>query len=334
MNLIKYFTLFFVLINLFTYFLYYTDKKRAIQNKWRIRESTLIFFTLSCGGIGAFFARRFLRHKTEKSKFKFFGVIGIFIAITPIIHIAHSLTLDRIIVFREITFYDSSWPSNLNGYRIAFLTDMHTISHERMAEVVNELNSRDIDLLLLGGDFSSRNYHYRGSLREIANTIATDGIFGVEGNHDSHESLFYYKRSLGITPLNNTGYYIHEGFFVAGVHDMWNRTPNIELSTVAAGENSFILLVSHNPDVTMSQNTNHINLTLSGHTHGGQITLFGWAFHLHLGFITNYGTRFTHSFAYSYDKTPVYTSSGVGDYYGWPRIFARPEVVIFTMYEN
>lgn len=332
MVLIKMFMLFFICVNLFTYYLYFIDKKRAIRNKWRVKETTLIFFTLFCGGIGAFLARKFLRHKTDKKKFKFFGAIGIVIAIIPLIHVAHSLTLDRIIVFREITLYDSSFPENLNGYRIAFLTDMHTIPHERMAEVIEELNVRNIDLLLLGGDFSSRNNHYRGTLREISMSNAVDGIFGVEGNHDSSSTLFYYKELLGINTLNNNGYYIHENFFIAGVHDMRNRSPNIEEAIETANTDSFILLVSHNPDVTMTQRTNNVNLTLSGHTHGGQITIFGWAFHLHLGFITNYGTRFAHGFAYSYDNTLVYTSSGVGDYYGWPRIFARPEVVIFTIY--
>ena len=50
------------------------------------------------------------------------------------------------------------------------------------------------------------------------------------------------------------------------------------------------------------------------------------------GFGAFLGMRFAHGFALSADGAPVYTSSGIGVYYNIPRIFARPEVVIFTMY--
>jgi predicted MPP superfamily phosphohydrolase len=82
----------------------------------------------------------------------------------------------------------------------------------------------------------------------------------------------------------------------------------------------------------MVQPTAGVDLILSGHTHGGQITFFGLPLYLLRGSITDYGTRFAHGFAYSADGVPVFTSSGVGPYFNIPRIFARPEVVIFTMY--
>jgi len=330
-GIIQLFLIIFISLNILTFALFWLDKRKAIKNRWRIKESTLIFFSLFLGGIGSFSAMHLLRHKNNKRKFKILVPIGLVIAVIPVIHIIHALTLDRIIYFNEITFYSDNWPSNLNGYRIAFITDKHTIQDERMAEVVTELNERNIDLLLLGGDFSRLDNHYRGTLYEISKAITTDGIAGVEGNHDNHISLFARKEKLGIVALDNSGIRIREGFFLAGVQDMWNRNPNIEEAIRDAENDDFILLISHNPDVSMRQNTQNINLMLSGHTHGGQITFFGWPFFLHFRNITAYGTRFAHGFAYSKDNTPVFTSSGVGVYYGWPRAFNRPEVVIFTM---
>jgi hypothetical protein len=212
------------------------------------------------------------------------------------------------------------------------MTDMHTTEDDTMRRIAAELNERSIDLLLLGGDFSMRDAIYLGTLREIAQINATDGIFGVEGNHDDYVRLFAAMERHDITPLSNNGLHLRENFYLCGVDDMWNRSPDIEAATSGANADDFILLVSHNPDVSMVQSTRGIDLILAGHTHAGQITFFGVPLYLLRGSISSYGMQFGRGFAHSPDGVPVFSSSGVGDYYNVPRIFARPEVVIFTMY--
>jgi predicted MPP superfamily phosphohydrolase len=307
------------------------DKRKAVKSKWRISEKTLIFFTLAFGGIGALLGMLLARHKTKHMKFRVAVVIGLIIALIPVSHIIHELTLDKMVRYTEIEFRSERWLSDLDGYRIAFITDMHTIPHENMRKAVEELNKRNVDLLLLGGDFSMGGDHYQGTIKEIAKAITTDGIYGVEGNHDDYKRLFAEMERYGITTLDNNGIRIRDRFYLAGVHDMWNRSPDIEASITGADTNDFVLLVSHNPDVSMVQSTAGVDLILSGHTHGGQITLFGIPLYLLRGSITNYGIQFANGFSYSLDGVPVYTSNGIGDYYTVPRIFARPEVVIFTM---
>lgn len=330
-GIIELFSIFFVLLNIFTFFLYAADKQKSAKSNRRISEGILIFFTLICGGIGALLGMCFLRHKTKSGKFRFAVAIGLIIAIIPIIHIAHSLTLDRIIRYVEIEFISENWPPELDGYRIAFMTDTHVITDESMRQVAEELNKRNIDLLLLGGDFSMKNAHYQGTLREIAQIHTKDGIFGVEGNHDDFGLLFRAKMQYGITPLDNSGMHIREGFFLAGVSDLWNRNPDVSEAVEGAFADDFVLLLSHNPDVSMQQSTDGIDLIISGHTHDGQITFFGFPMYLLRGSITDYGTRFSRGFTDSADGVPIFTSSGIGVYYEIPRIFARPEVVIFTM---
>lgn len=320
--------------NFIVFILFGIDKRKALKNKWRFSENFLIICSLLCGGVGAVLGCKVFNHKTNKIKFKLFTLFAFIITIVPVIHIIHGLTLDQIIVYREIDFLDASWSETLDGYRIAFMTDFHRITKEDMQKVVNELNQKELDLLLLGGDFSLYDEHYRTILGVISEINTTDGIWGVEGNHDNAQALFAAKKDYDIGILDNSGQYIHPSFFLAGVHDLWNRQANIAIATTDANEDSFILLVSHNPDITMIQSTNHLNLVLSGHTHGGQITLFGWPFILYISSVSNYGTRFGRGFAESAEGVPVYTSTGIGDYYIWPRIFSRPEVVIFTMYNN
>ena len=333
-GVIELFSFFFILVNAFVFLLYVIDKRKAERGKRPISEKGLIFFTLACGGIGAFLGMCFAKHKTRKRKFKLAVAIGLIIAFIPIVHMAHNLTLDRTIRYVEIEFRSENWPRELDGYRIAFMVDMHMIADETMREAAAELNERNVDLLLLGGDFSMRNAHYQGTVREIAQINTTDGIFGVEGNHDDYRRLFRAKERYGIRPLDNSGTHIRENFFLAGVQDLWNRNPDISAAIADSSADDFVLLISHNPDVSMVQSTEGIDLILSGHTHGGHITFFGFPMHLLRGTITNYGTRFAHGFASSADETPVFTSSGIGVLYSVPRIFARPEVVIFTMYSD
>jgi uncharacterized membrane protein YsdA (DUF1294 family) len=75
------FSLLFILVNLFTFSVYWVDKRKAVKNKWRISERTLILFTLAGGGIGALFGMSLLRHKTRKVKFKFALVMGLMIVV-------------------------------------------------------------------------------------------------------------------------------------------------------------------------------------------------------------------------------------------------------------
>jgi len=315
-------SIFLVVVNAFTLFLYTTKK--------RVNKNVQLFFTLAFGGIGAFFGICLTKQKTRN--LKIIVAIGIFIVLIPIVHIVHGLTLDRIIRYVEIEFRSVNWPPTLNGYRIAFMTDFHVMTDDNMRKVATELNNRDLDLLILGGDFSMRYDHYRGTIREISKIITNDGIFGVAGNHDSHQRLFRAKEQYGITLLDNSGVHILDGFYLAGVQDLMRRHPCVSTAMANAYANDFALLVTHNPDVSMQQPTDGINLILAGHTHNGQIAFFGLPIYLLMGTITDYGMRFGYGFAYSADGVPVFTSSGIGVYYALPRIFSRPEVVIFTMY--
>ena len=101
-GIIELFSIFFVLINIFTFVLYVADKRKAYKNEWRISERTLIFFTIACGGVGALLGMLLSRHKTKKLKFRLVAAIGLILALIPIIHITNGLTLGRVIRYVEI----------------------------------------------------------------------------------------------------------------------------------------------------------------------------------------------------------------------------------------
>ena len=267
----------------------------------------------------------------ERSKARI--IIRVFLAILiliVLIHAIHALTLDRILVYNEISFSSPHLPAEMDGYRIAFVTDIHAVNDRRLQTVVEELGQRQIDLLLLGGDFVWDRDALDATLALLTQVVSTDGIFGIEGNHDHYETLFAAMEAHGITPLSNSGVYVREGFYLAGVEDLWNRNPDVATAIAGAGQDSFVLLLAHNPDVSMQQDTTGVDLILSGHTHGGQLNFFGlWSLGLDTRVISDYGERFQGGWATSRDGTPVYVCRGIGEFY--PRVFARPEVTLITL---
>lgn len=66
-----YILLYLIIINLFTFYLFYVDKRRAIRHKWRIKEATLLFVCFIGGALAGWLAMYLFHHKTKKWYFKF-----------------------------------------------------------------------------------------------------------------------------------------------------------------------------------------------------------------------------------------------------------------------
>ena len=255
-----------------------------------------------------------------------------------LVHVAHALTLDKVIEYKEVSFSAPSVPAEMNGYRLAFVSDTHSMPQERLKELVDELNNRSVDLLVLGGDYSNRVDVSHETMELLSQVATTDGIYGVDGNHDRFQALFAAMEEFSIRPLSNDGLTVREGFYLAGVADLWNRQASIASAIGGAAPDDFVLLVSHNPDISMLQDTSGVDLVLSGHTHGGQMTLFSvWAPLFTFtkpvnNSITKFGQRFRSGWALSNDDTPVLVSNGAGEYS--PRVFARPQAIMLTLYHE
>ena len=256
--------------------------------------------------------------------------------LTVLVHAVSMLAFDSRIEYKRVSFQSDKVPADMHGYVIAFISDTHAMPAQALEGIVSELNKTAPDLLILGGDFSSSRGAVQRSMEILSQAVTTDGIYGVEGNHDDYRELFAAMQRYAIRPLSNSGVHVRQDFYLAGLEDLWNRRPDIENALCDAKTGDFVLVIAHNPDVTMLQNTSAVDLILCGHTHGGQITLFGaWAPALTmLEVITDYGQRFMSGWAESRDGVPVYVSNGAGTFAGVPRIFARPQVVLITMYSE
>jgi predicted MPP superfamily phosphohydrolase len=174
-------------------------------------------------------------------------------------------------------------PKPLDGLRIVHLSDFHygplvNPSHlERAIEAANNLRP---DLIALTGDYISHDRSYAAPCAELVGRLrARYGVFAVLGNHDhwtDAELIADLFRAEGIKVLLNEGMRIDlngESFWLAGVNDTMVGLEDLPLALAGSGENEMKLLLAHNPIILRRAARAGVDLVLSGHTHGGQVTL-------------------------------------------------------------
>ena len=174
-------------------------------------------------------------------------------------------------------------PKALDRFRIVHLSDLHygpmvDARHlERAIEIANELHP---DMIALTGDYISQEGSYAAPCAEIVGRLkAPSGVYAVLGNHDHWTDARLIAdlfRAEGIRMLINEGVRIdarNESFWLAGVDDTMVGLEDLSLAQAGARDDEFKLLLAHNPTILRRAARAEVDLVLSGHTHGGQVTL-------------------------------------------------------------
>lgn len=169
--------------------------------------------------------------------------------------------------------------------RIAWLTDLHHGEYVRTASVrawVDAALREAPDLVLLGGDLVDQTPGTDPDVElfaELARLRAPLGVWAVAGNHDHGRfrgigPFVALLQGAGIEVLVNRGALVRPDLHVAGLDDFRNGRPDLGAALRDRPTAGATLLASHNPDVLPDVPTD-VGLTLSGHTHGGQVVLPG-----------------------------------------------------------
>lgn len=243
------------------------------------------------------------------------------------------------ITLRKYRVVSKDLPAAFDGTTIAFLSDIHhsrTFPTKRVKELVELTNSLHADLILLGGDYVSHSRERIPSFfKEAALLSAPLGVFGVLGNHDRKTDAALSQRCMrdaGIHLLDNTGYWLEKDgacIRVGGVGDLTTSTQDLSPMLADTRPNDFMILVSHHPDYAEKLPFNLIDLMLCGHTHGGQVSLWGkWA-----------PSRFGHThYKLKYltgvvkdAGTTIIISNGIGTVGPPVRICAAPQIWFITL---
>ena len=174
-------------------------------------------------------------------------------------------------------------PRAIDGLRIVHLSDLHygplvDPQHlERAIEIANDLNP---DLIALTGDYISQDRSYAAGCAALVGRLrARHGVFAVLGNHDhwtDAKLIADLFRAEGIRVLVNEGLRLDingEAFWLAGVDDTMVGLEDLPLALAGSTDGEFKLLLAHNPIILRRAWRADVDLVLSGHTHGGQVTL-------------------------------------------------------------
>src|ERR671938_172900 len=173
-------------------------------------------------------------------------------------------------------------PRALDGFRIVQLSDIHhspftgTRQIERAIETANSLEP---DIIALTGDYVSHEREYAAPCAEMLGRLsARYGVYAVLGNHDHWTDAALITdlfRAEGIRVLVNEGLrFEHNGaaFWLAGVDDTMVGMEDLPLALAGSRADEMKLLLAQNPVILRRAARAGVDLVLSGHTHGGQIT--------------------------------------------------------------
>ena len=252
-----------------------------------------------CSSVG------YLFRKLVHSRYNWGNLAGFFCAIIVLsIHLYGSLVGPRELKVRRVDISVADLPVSFDGYRIVLFSDAHVGTFTgRLRSVlqrdVDSINAQQPDAIMFAGDLQnvepSELYPVQDMLRSLH---AKDGIFSVLGNHDysyySHgdpavkaaneRELVSRERQFGWTLLRNEHVGIQrngETLVIAGEEywEPYSGKTKADLGKTLDGipDNACVILLQHNPSAWRSHilPNSDVQLTLCGHTHGGQLSLFG-----------------------------------------------------------
>ena len=245
----------------------------------------------------------------------------------------------RMITIAEYEIVSENLPDAFDGKRIALITDIHhgtRLSYNLLDKIVRLTNEQSPDLILLGGDYTyERPEPLAECFAKLSEWEAPLGVFAVLGNHDYWRLPLVRKtiHDTGIELLEDDTVWLEEGddrILLVGVADARFGKPSLIGMQQELAESDFTVVLSHTPDfyyMMTPEERDHIDLMLSGHTHGGQITVFGF-----YAPIKTADAKFLAGHLKLNDgQMTMIVSNGVGTA-GLPiRFFARPQIVLVTL---
>lgn len=208
---------------------------------------------------------------------------------------------------KHIEYVSSDLPKSFDGYRIVQFSDAHvgTYTGSRqwlMQRAVDSINALKADAVVFTGDLE--NLHPDELLPQmpiLRQVKAKDGVYSILGNHDYPTYLDIdddakarcvkltkrYERQMGWRLLLNEHQSIRrdsDSIVIAGMENWGSvkrmpRLGDVKKTMEGVGPKSFVVMLQHDPTAWRKKILPecHAQLTLSGHTHGGQFTLFGWS---------------------------------------------------------
>ncbi len=256
-----------------------------------IVQSTLFFLIIEILSLITFpFVRKFKEEFRKVKSTAIFFVFIVFLVYVPLRIIYDYKSVD----ITEITYSKENLPKVLDGFKIAFISDIQADEYtdkKRLGNYIEKVNSTNPDLVLMGGDMITSTPDYIDLSAEELNKIKSKyGVFTCVGDHDNWAYRNNYTRSLSeitqalasvnIPMIDNNKLYLGIDSANIAITFITNTyvekiNPNIlDSLTNNTSKADVRIFLTHQPrqfliDKAVKKN---YDLYLCGHTHGGQIT--------------------------------------------------------------
>ncbi len=272
--------------------------------------------------------------------------------------------LYRLVVTRY-TLKPPGWPDG-QPLKIALIADLHAgapvMPLERIRQIVATANALKPDLILLLGDygasqrFTSKHYHPVEIFDVLAGLDAPLGCHACLGNHDywgtpqprtgpegeigSPIRTDDWRKAINGTPirlLENDAVRLGTGagaFWLAGTASIiairlasgrYRGLDKLPETLAMVTDDAPVILMAHEPDCFVEV-PKRVSLTFSGHTHGGQIRLFGQSPIVP----SQFGNRFAYGHVVEDDRHLI-VSGGLGTSIMPVRLGVPPEIVLMEI---
>lgn len=229
-------------------------------------------------------------------------------------------------------------PAAFEGFRIAFISDLHyksLLKEKGLNDLVRLLIAQRTDVLLIGGDFHEGCQYVPPVMAALAKVKTPMGTYVVLGNNDYEACYDDIVKEIDrhgmhllehkVDTLKRDGAQI----LIAGVRNPFDLAKNGKSPTLDLSPDDFVILMTHTPDYAEDVPITNTDLVLAGHTHGGQVTLFGYAPIVP----SHYGQRFLKGLRYNSKYTPMIITNGIGTSNKNVRLFAPAEVVMIVLHQ-
>ncbi len=243
---------------------------------------------------------------------------------------------------KEYTIEDNNISNDFDGIKIVHFSDMHykrMITKDRIDKIINEINLINPDIVIFTGDLIDQDSEINEDdityLKEVLSKInAKYGKYSVIGNHDYSidiEILRSIYKESNFNLLENSYDIIYgkdnNKLYIGGIST--GAFSDTVLNKMKYDEESYKIIILHEPDYTDEIISLNPNLILGGHSHNGQVNIP----YLKKYFVPT-GSKKYYDEHYLVNNTNLYISSGIGvSRYNF-RLFNHPSINFYRINKN
>lgn len=247
--------------------------------------------------------------------------------------IAFAVWQNNDLVVSQYTYYAEGLSQELDGLRIAQVSDLH--NKDFQDRLIKQIAALEPDLIVITGDLiDRRRTNLPIALDFVWQAQKIAPLYFVSGNHEvwsgQYPEIIASLTEAGVHALENQAMQPLPGLNLIGLADptLHPEASTIQQLSALLQADKLNLLLAHRPELFSEYTASGVDLVFSGHAHGGQVRLplIGALVAPNQGLFPRYTAGL-----YTEGPTTMVVSRGLGNSLFPLRIFNRPELVLVTL---